>query len=171
MSDSKKEQIFLSLGGNIGDPSASMANALKMLDSYNGVRVIHVSSVYRTPPWGKLDQPDFLNAVAELETSLSARDLLNACLSIELMLKRERHERWGPRLIDLDILLYGKSIVHEDGLHIPHPRMTERAFVLVPLMEIAPELVLDGREIGEILGEIDCNGIDKITTDENWWQA
>ena len=102
-----------------------------------------MSSVYRTPPWGKLDQPDFLNMAALVETTLPARALLALCLEVERGLGRERRERWGPRLIDIDILTYGEATIDEPDLKVPHPRLTERAFALAPLAEIAPRL--DGR--------------------------
>ena len=107
--------------------------------------MVSVSSLYRTPPWGKTDQPDFLNAAAEVLTGHSPRELLDLCLEAERRLKRVRQERWGPRLIDIDILVFGDRAVHEGGLEIPHPRMLERAFVLVPLAEIAPDLVALGQ--------------------------
>jgi 2-amino-4-hydroxy-6-hydroxymethyldihydropteridine diphosphokinase len=161
---------FLGLGGNMGDPAASMAAALQAIDADTSCSVIAVSSLYRTPPWGKTDQPDFLNAVARIETALSPRGLLSLCLEEERLLKRVRRERWGPRTVDIDILLYGDSAVDEDGLTIPHPRLAERAFVLVPLGEIAPEIVIDGKWVGELLSRLDDSGIKPETVGGEWWR-
>ena len=161
--------VYLSLGGNLGDPAASMATALRLLDADDNTRVIAVSSLYRTPPWGKLDQPDFLNAAAEISTTLAPRALLDLCLEAERKLKRVREERWGPRLIDIDILVFGDRIIHETGLEVPHPRMLERAFVLAPLAEIAPELAVGGRSVSERLSAVDTSGIERLASGRDWW--
>lgn len=161
--------VYLSLGGNLGDPAASMATALRLLDADESTRVIAVSSLYRTPPWGKLDQPDFLNAAAEISTALAPRALLDLCLEAERKLKRVREERWGPRLIDIDILVFGDRVIHETGLEVPHPRMLERAFVLAPLAEIAPELAVGGRSVTERLGAVDTSGIERLSSGRDWW--
>ena len=161
--------VYLSLGGNLGDPAASMATALRLLDADDDTRVIAVSSLYRTPPWGKLDQPDFLNAAAEISTALAPRALLDLCLEAERKLKRVREERWGPRLIDIDILVFGDRIIHETGLEVPHPRMLERAFVLAPLAEIAPELAVGGRSVSERLNGVDTSGIERLASGRDWW--
>ncbi|WP_274424521.1 2-amino-4-hydroxy-6-hydroxymethyldihydropteridine diphosphokinase [Chelativorans sp. YIM 93263] len=171
MTGRPETRAFLGLGGNIGDPATTMAIALRTLDATDGVSVERVSSLYRTPPWGEVDQPDFLNAVAEVRTGLSARELLDACLSTERALKRERRERWGPRLIDLDILLYGEERIAGDGLEIPHPRMLGRAFVLVPLAEIAPGLTLDGLTVRDHLSRLDTGGIDRVSNGTGWWKG
>jgi len=161
---------YLSLGGNLGDPAASMSAALAMLDADPATKVVAVSSLYRTPPWGKTDQPDFLNAAAELSTMLSARALLELCLEAERRLKRVRAERWGPRLIDIDILMFGDSEIHEPGLELPHPRMLERAFVLAPLAEIAPSLLLKGVSAADRLAALDTAGIEQLPSGRHWWQ-
>ena len=161
--------VYLSLGGNLGDPAASMATALRLLDADESTRVIAVSSLYRTPPWGKLDQPDFLNAAAEISTTLTPRALLDLCLEAERKLKRVREERWGPRLIDIDILVFGDRVIHETGLEVPHPRMLERAFVLAPLAEIAPELAVGGRSVSERLSAVDTSGIERLASGRDWW--
>ncbi len=168
--DRPEERAYLGLGGNIGRPAEAMSAALGALNRNTEVKVEQVSSLYRTPPWGKEDQPDFLNAVAAVRTQLSPRALLDLCLDTERALKRERRERWGPRLIDIDILLFGTQNFAEDDLHIPHPRMLDRAFVLVPLAEIAPGLSLDGRPIGEHIGRLDSSGIERVSADRNWWR-
>ncbi|MER8374722.1 2-amino-4-hydroxy-6-hydroxymethyldihydropteridine diphosphokinase [Mesorhizobium sp. M1409] len=163
--------VYLSLGGNLGDPAKSMGAALRMLDADADTRVTGVSSLYRTPPWGKLDQPDFLNAAAEISTGLAPRALLDLCLDAERKLKRVREERWGPRLIDIDILVFGDRVIHETGLEVPHPRMLERAFVLAPLAEIAPSLVVNGRSITDRLVAVDTSGIERLSSGRDWWLA
>ncbi|QND64382.1 2-amino-4-hydroxy-6-hydroxymethyldihydropteridine diphosphokinase [Mesorhizobium loti] len=163
--------VYLSLGGNLGDPAKSMGAALRMLDADADTRVTGVSSLYRTPPWGKLDQPDFLNAAAEISTGLAPRALLDLCLDAERRLKRVREERWGPRLIDIDILVFGDRVIHETGLEVPHPRMLERAFVLAPLAEIAPGLVISGRSITDRLVAVDTSGIERLSSGRDWWLA
>ncbi|ESZ23901.1 MULTISPECIES: 2-amino-4-hydroxy-6-hydroxymethyldihydropteridine diphosphokinase [unclassified Mesorhizobium] len=163
--------VYLSLGGNLGDPAKSMGAALRMLDADADTRVTGVSSLYRTPPWGKLDQPDFLNAAAEISTVLAPRALLDLCLDAERKLKRVREERWGPRLIDIDILVFGDRVIHETGLEVPHPRMLERAFVLAPLAEIAPSLVVSGRSITDRLVAVDTSGIERLSSGRDWWLA
>ncbi|RUX84533.1 2-amino-4-hydroxy-6-hydroxymethyldihydropteridine diphosphokinase, partial [Mesorhizobium sp. M7D.F.Ca.US.004.01.2.1] len=125
----------------------------------------------RTPPWGKLDQPDFLNAAAEISTGLAPRALLDLCLDAERKLKRVREERWGPRLIDIDILVFGDRVIHETGLEVPHPRMLERAFVLAPLAEIAPGLVVGDRSITDRLVAVDTSGIERLSSGRDWWLA
>ncbi len=170
MSGRNSETVYLSLGGNLGDPARSMGAALRMLDAHDDVTVAAVSSLYRTPPWGKTDQPDFLNIAAQLATSQSPRALLELCLDAERRLKRVREERWGPRLIDIDILMFGDRTIREMGLDIPHPRMLERSFVLVPLAEIAPELAVDGKPLAERLAEIDTGGIERQPGGQDWWR-
>ena len=132
---------YLCLGGNLDDRVAALTEALRLLDSTAGMRRTACSSVYETEPWAVADQPNFLNLVAAYETTLSPEDLLTACKTVEAEVGRVASYRWGPRLIDVDILLYGDQVVDlaEPDLQIPHPRMTQRAFVLVPLAEIAGE--------------------------------
>ncbi|MFI0848566.1 2-amino-4-hydroxy-6-hydroxymethyldihydropteridine diphosphokinase [Mesorhizobium sp. IMUNJ 23232] len=170
MSATRDHQVFLSLGGNLGDPADAMGEALRLLDADDATEVIAVSSLYKTPPWGKLDQPDFLNSAAEIRTDRAPRDFLDLCLDAERRLKRERRERWGPRLIDIDVLLFGSLTLHEPGLDIPHPRMTERAFVLVPLAEIAPNLKIGGKPIAFHLKALDHAGIERLPSARDWWK-
>lgn len=170
MSGRNKSTAFIGLGGNIGDPQHAMGVALRALDNDQETQVVRVSSVYRTPPWGRLDQPDFLNAVAHVETTLQPRELLARCLDVERSLKRVRDERWGPRSIDLDVLWFSGRTVSEPGLEIPHPRMLERAFVLVPLSEIAPELDLFGESASARADAIDHQDIVAVSGDSNWWR-
>ncbi|MCR4268917.1 2-amino-4-hydroxy-6-hydroxymethyldihydropteridine diphosphokinase [Nitratireductor sp. ZSWI3] len=162
--------VFLGLGGNVGEPDKAMCAALAALDARPDTTVVAVSSLYRTPPWGKTDQPDFLNAAAHIRTRLEPKALLEACLDIERGLKRVRDERWGPRSIDIDILLYDEVSIEAEGLVIPHPRMAERAFVLLPLSEIAPERRLEGVRIGDLLQRLDLGGIEKRAPADQWWK-
>jgi len=132
---------YLLLGGNLGDRAANLQLAIALLDERAG-KVSAKSSLYETAAWGKTDQPAFLNQAIALKTSLSALDLLQIALEIELELGRIRKERWGERLIDIDIILYGSQVVDiSDTLHIPHPQMQNRKFVMQPLAEIAPKVV------------------------------
>jgi 2-amino-4-hydroxy-6-hydroxymethyldihydropteridine diphosphokinase len=142
---------YLGLGSNLGDREANLRGALERLEELGPLRV---SSFRDTDPVGIPDQPSFLNAAAELETELSPRDLLARLLEIEAELGRDRslERRWGPRTIDLDLLLYDDEELDEPGLTVPHPRLAERRFVLEPLHELAPELLLpDGRRIQDLL--------------------
>ncbi|MDP1927283.1 MAG: 2-amino-4-hydroxy-6-hydroxymethyldihydropteridine diphosphokinase [Thiobacillus sp.] len=133
------------LGANLNDPAAQVEYALAELDRLPGTRLIARSSLYASAPVGYVDQPDFINAVAQVETALAPRALLAALLDIEHRHGRERSFRNAPRTLDLDLLLYGDAHFHEDGLTLPHPRMSERGFVLLPLLEIAPDTVIPGR--------------------------
>lgn len=160
---------YLGLGGNIGDPVAAMAEALRALDARPDCSVLAVSRLYRTPPWGKTDQDWFFNAAAAVETTLAPHALLDVCLEIELSMKRVRIERWGPRTIDLDVLAYDDLTVSDDRLTIPHPRMRDRAFVLMPLAELASELEIDGRTVEAWLQDVDKSGIEISDGDPTWW--
>jgi 2-amino-4-hydroxy-6-hydroxymethyldihydropteridine diphosphokinase len=161
----------LGLGGNIGDPAASMARALTLLDERPDCTVTAVSRLYRTPPWGKTDQDWFFNACAKVYTSLQPEALLDACLAIERDMKRERLERWGPRTIDIDVLTYEGVRQSGGRLELPHPRMTTRGFVLMPLADFAPKLVVDDRSILEWLAEADISGIEVADPTRDWWRA
>lgn len=144
-------EATLGLGGNIGDPVAAFGTALARLRGHDAITLTGISSVWRTAPWGKLDQPEFRNMAVLLETSLSAEELLDLCLAIERESGRERRERWGPRTLDIDILTYGGQTIDRPGLQVPHPRIAERAFVLAPLAEIAPEEMIGGFKVGALL--------------------
>lgn len=133
--------VFLGLGSNVGDRENQLKEAIRLLDEQSGIKVVKVSSFYETEPVGYVDQPDFLNLCVEIQTELSPKAVLERGLAIEQQLHRVRKERWGPRTLDIDILLYGDQIIEEQDLTIPHPRMTERAFVLIPLQEIAPNKI------------------------------
>ncbi len=146
-----KKPVFVGLGGNVGDVLSNMAKALDVLDSEPDVELVAVSPVYKTPPWGITDQDWFLNACAKFETSLEPQAFLDKCLEAEESLKRTRSKRWGPRTIDLDILLFGDVMVSYENLTIPHPRMQERQFVLEPLATLDDGLKIGGKSVGELL--------------------
>lgn len=133
-------EAFLSIGSNIGDRLYYLEEAVRMLDARSGTSVSAVSSIYETTPVGFTEQADFLNLVCRVETELGAQALLLACQEIEQELGRVREVRWGPRTVDLDILLYNNENIEMENLTIPHPRMQERAFVLIPLLEIEPSV-------------------------------
>ena len=137
---------YVGLGSNLGEPERQIEQALELLGREEGIELRAVSTLRWTDPVGYEDQPRFLNGAAEVETSLGARELLGRLLAIERRLGRERGEgpRFGPRTIDLDLLVYGDSVVDEPGLTVPHPRLAERRFALEPLAELAPELEVPG---------------------------
>jgi 2-amino-4-hydroxy-6-hydroxymethyldihydropteridine diphosphokinase len=154
---------YIALGANLDDPAAQVNAGIAALATLPQTNLIAQSSLYRTAPVGYADQPDFINAVAAVETHLSARELLTALLATEQQHGRVREFANAPRTLDLDVLLYGESQVHEDGLTLPHPRMHERAFVLVPLAEIAPHCVIPGRgSVRALLREIATAGVVRI---------
>lgn len=136
--------VYLSLGTNMGNRMDYLKKAVSALSKLPKSKLISVSSVYETAAWGLTDQADFLNIACHIETDLASQDLLLACQEIERQLDRVRHEHWGPRTIDIDILLFGQDVIDTDNLKVPHPYMTQRAFVLVPLAEIASHLNIPG---------------------------
>jgi 2-amino-4-hydroxy-6-hydroxymethyldihydropteridine diphosphokinase len=138
-------QAFIALGSNLGDPQAQVRGGFDELKHLPGVLLLAGSSLYASAPVGYAEQPDFINAVAKIETTLGAHELLEALLAIERRHGRQRDIPNGPRTLDLDLLLYGTMQLEQAGLTIPHPRMHERAFVLMPLVEIEPECVIPGR--------------------------
>lgn len=138
--------VYIGLGANLGDRERTIRTALDRLDANPAVEILRVSSLRETEPVGYADQPRFLNGVAALETTLGPRELLDLMLAVERDLGRTREgPRFGPRTIDLDLLLHGQEVVDEPGLRVPHPRMAERAFVLEPLAELDPALQVPGR--------------------------
>ena len=151
---------LIGLGGNLGDVAATFEAALARLAAA-GVAVVARSSIWRTPPWGKTDQPAFLNACVRVETSLSPRALLDLCLATETALGRVRTDRWGPRTLDLDLLDVDGATVAEPGLTLPHPWIAERAFVLLPLAEIAPDRLIAGRRVADMAAAIDATGLER----------
>lgn len=139
------KKSYLGLGSNMGDKKRYLYDAIQMLNHHKQITIINLSSLYETAPWGYVDQDIFMNLVVEIETSLSALELLNVCQSIENELGRVRDLKWGPRVIDVDILLYDDQIIESKRLTVPHPYMTERDFVMIPLAEINPQLVVKGK--------------------------
>ena len=135
---------YLGLGSNLGDRLDHLRQGVELLQSHPAIRITRISSVYETAPVGPVEQPDFLNLVAAADTTLSPEELLSVAQEIERRLHRVRTIRWGPRTLDIDILLYGDRILHREELTIPHPRMEERAFVLIPLLEVARNLRIPG---------------------------
>lgn len=157
----------IGLGGNVGDAAGTLRRAMLALDALPRTRLLRRSRLYRTAAWGLRAQADFINAVAVLETGLAPRELLEALLQVEADAGRVRaadgSDRWGPRTLDLDILLYGDLRLDEPGLHVPHPRLHERAFALVPLVDVAPEAVIPG--IGparNVLQALETGGIEAL---------
>ena len=135
---------FIALGSNLDDPEAKVRLAIKALAELPMARLVAASSLYRSAPVGRTDQPDFVNAVAQLSTTLAPQALLAALLALEQRFGRERSFRNAPRTLDLDLLLYDAQCIAEPGLAVPHPRMHQRAFVLAPLVEIAPACIIPG---------------------------
>jgi len=140
----KPSQVFIALGSNLGNPVSQIQQAFDELEQLPGIRLISHSSLYKSAPVGRLDQPDFINAVARIETTLAPHDLLNTLLGIEHRHGRVRESLNAPRTLDLDILMYDDLEWHNEELTLPHPRMSQRAFVLKPLMEIAPDCHIPG---------------------------
>jgi 2-amino-4-hydroxy-6-hydroxymethyldihydropteridine diphosphokinase len=134
-------KAFIGLGSNLGDREANIRQALQFLEQLPETTIVRGSSLYDTEPVGVSDQPNFLNGVVQIETHLAPRQLLWNLMLIERRLGRVRTRQWGPRVIDLDLLLYGEEVVDEEDLQVPHPLMTQRSFVMVPLVEIEPLLV------------------------------
>jgi 2-amino-4-hydroxy-6-hydroxymethyldihydropteridine diphosphokinase len=158
-------EAFIALGGNLGDVRATFAQAIAMLCDGVEVRLLARSSDYRTPPWGITAQPSFINAVIAVATSLSPRQLLSRLQACERALGRDRgrEQRWGPRPVDLDLLAYDDVTVCEPDLTLPHPRLFERAFVLVPLAELGPDRIIAGIRVRDALARVDAGGIEKLT--------
>lgn len=149
----------IALGSNLDEPRTQVERGIAALAELPRTRLLARSRLYRTPPWGVTDQPDFINAVAVLESALAARSLLDALIAIEADAGRVRGVRNGPRVLDLDLLTYGLGLVDEPGLVVPHPRLHERAFVLVPLAEVAPDLEIPGRgRVADLLARVDAAG-------------
>ncbi|HXI10242.1 MAG TPA: 2-amino-4-hydroxy-6-hydroxymethyldihydropteridine diphosphokinase [Thermodesulfobacteriota bacterium] len=161
-------RVFISMGSNLGDRVANCREAVRRLAGYDGVRVVKTSSLYETEPWGVTDQGPFINAVVEIDTGLAPEPLFELLKSIEAEMGRTKGRRWGPRLIDLDLIFYGDRVVDTERLKVPHPSVEERAFVLVPLSELAPGFThpASGRPVSEILSglpESEKSGVKKLT--------
>jgi 2-amino-4-hydroxy-6-hydroxymethyldihydropteridine diphosphokinase len=147
-----KSGVFIGLGSNMGKKRQNIVNAGDKIAALDGVEIVNESSFYNSLPWGKVDQEDFINQVIEIKTKFSPWELLHKLQEIEINMGRQRLEKWGPRNIDLDILLFGDEIIKSEELTIPHPYMYQRLFVLIPLEEINSELIFpDGTRIKEVL--------------------
>lgn len=155
---------FVAFGGNVGDARATIARAIDAFCDGKHVILLARSSDYRTPPWGVTDQPPFVNACIAVETRLSPRGLLDRAQEVERSFGRDRHRetRWGPRTLDIDIITYGEERIDETMLTLPHPRLFDRAFVLVPLVEIEPDAAIGGRSLREALVGLDQSGIERL---------
>lgn len=148
-------KVYIALGANLGDRAANLELAVEHISKLPGTRISAISKVYETDPVGYTEQGRFLNMVIEINTSIEPLILLRELLNIEKLLKRTRDIHWGPRTIDIDILLYGDREINLPDLIIPHPRMFERAFVLVPLRDVYPEREIKGRDIDELISKCD----------------
>jgi 2-amino-4-hydroxy-6-hydroxymethyldihydropteridine diphosphokinase len=157
-------EALVALGGNTGDVADTLDRAVAMLCNGDDVALVRRSANYRTPPWGLADQPAFINACLRISTLLAPRALLDRGQSIERTLGRDRssEQRWGPRPVDIDLLAYDDVTLDEPGLTLPHPRVLERAFVLVPLAEIAPDWVIAGVSVRAALARVDRTGIERL---------
>jgi 2-amino-4-hydroxy-6-hydroxymethyldihydropteridine diphosphokinase len=157
------EKAYIGLGSNLEDPIAQIEQAILSLSQIPNTVLQMKSSLYRTLPWGKTDQPEFVNAVVKIETCCSPHTLLEYLQIIEKNQKKKKIEKWGPRTIDCDLILYGNEIIESATLTVPHPRMFTRGFVMVPLAEISPMLIFPkGKSIADLLVQCDCAGIEKI---------
>lgn len=160
---------LLGLGSNMGDKAGNITRAIELLTAPGDIRLVGASRLYRTAPWGVTDQDWFVNACVAVNTALSAHDLLARCLGVEQDMHRVREQRWGPRVIDVDVLVYRdgtlkdrtlKNVTLNDAdLVLPHPRITERGFVLVPLAELAPDLELSGHTLAYWMSRIDTSDV------------
>jgi 2-amino-4-hydroxy-6-hydroxymethyldihydropteridine diphosphokinase len=162
----KLTDAYVALGSNLGEPAANVRAGVEALAMLPDTRLAAISSLYVNPPVGYANQPDFVNAVAKIETGLPPRALLDALLRIERRFGRVREFPNAPRTLDLDIVLYGADTIVEPGLTIPHPRMHERAFVVVPLAEIAPDLAVPGRgPVSSLVAQVDATSLTKRAED------
>jgi 2-amino-4-hydroxy-6-hydroxymethyldihydropteridine diphosphokinase len=157
-------RAYVALGSNLGDSRQHLLDAIEALAALPHTEVAARSRIYRTPPWGVTDQPDFLNAVAVLDTTLEPHDLLDALLAIERAAGRQRNgERWGPRTLDLDLLHVTDRAVNDERLTLPHPHIADRAFVLLPLHDVAPDLAIPGRgSVASLLRSVDTQGCEPL---------
>ncbi|MEH6460934.1 2-amino-4-hydroxy-6-hydroxymethyldihydropteridine diphosphokinase [Chitinimonas sp. JJ19] len=154
---------YIGLGANLGDAAATLEAAMQRLGSLPGTRLLQRSSFYRSAPVGYLDQPDFTNAVAAIETELAPHAVLDGLLAIEQHFGRQRSFRNAPRTLDMDLLLYGETVCHDDRLTLPHPRMAARGFVMLPLLEIAPTIQLPGLGDGAaLLAKLDTCDLERL---------
>ncbi len=164
MTEARLAQAYLAFGGNVGNSRAILDRAVELLCDGTDIRLTARSSEYFTPPWGFKYQPPFINLCIAVDTTLTPRELLARAQAVELTLGRDRdHEkRWGPRTCDIDIITYGDLAIDEPGLILPHPRLFERAFVLLPLAEIAGERKIAGQNLRDALAKVDTGGIERL---------
>jgi len=167
---SKKNTAFLGIGANLGDRAETLRLAVAKLNAHEQINVEAVSSVYETGPVGVLDQPDFLNAVVQVETSLTAQALLDALLETELFFGRKRLKKWGPRILDLDVLLFGEAVIDEPGLTVPHPYLHVRGFVLYPLCDLiaGEKHPVLGCSFASLLKEVDDGAVHRVENLSLW---
>ncbi|MDO5793360.1 MAG: 2-amino-4-hydroxy-6-hydroxymethyldihydropteridine diphosphokinase [Turicibacter sp.] len=156
-------KAYLGLGSNLGDKKHYLYDAIQWLNRHEQITIVQLSSLYETAPWGYTDQDVFMNLVVEVETSLNPIELLDVCQSIENELGRVREIKWGPRVIDVDILLYNDEVIESDRLTVPHPYMTERDFVMIPLAEINPQLIIKGKTVQEWAQQFDAQALKVIS--------
>ena len=158
-----RSTVFLGLGSNLDNPEWQVQTAIREIDEIVDASLVKISSLYQTLPVGILDQPAFINAVVQIETTLAPHDLLRRLMEIEDRHARVRTEKNGPRTLDIDILIFNEWRIDDDALTTPHPRMHERSFVLIPLLEIAPEVFIPMQGYaGEILPRLDASGVRKL---------
>ncbi|MFA6231584.1 MAG: 2-amino-4-hydroxy-6-hydroxymethyldihydropteridine diphosphokinase [Rhodanobacter sp.] len=155
-------RVFVALGSNLGDPQRQVGDAVSALANLPDTRMVKLSSLYRTAPWGLLEQPPFINAAVELDTDLPPLALLDAMLDIEKAAGRVRAQRNGPRTLDLDLLHVDGVRMDDPRLTLPHPRMAERAFVLLPMHDLAPTLPLPAGTVAELLARLDLSGCERL---------
>ena len=169
------ERVFIGLGGNLGDVPACLRSARRRIGNLPQTRVVQASGLYRSPAWGGIEQPDYTNAVLEIRTGLTPEALLAGLLAIEREHGRQRgnETRWGPRTLDCDMLLFGDRCLQSPALCLPHPRMAERAFVLLPLAEIAPGLVLPGiGPLDALVRQLQADAIERLERGfEDGWRG
>jgi 2-amino-4-hydroxy-6-hydroxymethyldihydropteridine diphosphokinase len=161
------ENAYIGLGSNLGDPQAQVEAGVRALENLPQSQLLKRSRLYRSAPWGRTDQPDFVNAAVLIETARSPNALMRELLAIERLAGRERgNQRWGPRVLDLDILLFGDRAIDEPHLRVPHPHLHERAFALLPLAEIAPALIIPGHgTIEHLLSAVDASTCSPLTAE------
>ena len=154
----------IELGSNIGDKAANIDRAIALLTQDGAIRLIKASRKFRSDPWGVVDQDWFVNACVSVATDLAPRDLLARCQRVENDMGRVRQQKWGPRLIDVDILTYRDQLIHDPDLVVPHPFIAERAFVLLPLKEVAPDARIGGRTLDEMIAALAPTGTVPLKT-------
>ncbi len=162
LGEREMSEAFLGFGSNIGCKVGNIRRAVQLLKQVDGIEEITLSSFYKTEPIGHVEQDWFVNAVARIVTTLSPLELLEQCLAVERELKRVRKERWGPRTLDIDILLFDDTRICDERLEVPHPRFMERAFVLRPLLELSPSLQIDGIRLSERLESLGEQGVERL---------